>query len=1701
MSASKIIVRALLGLLALVLLLVGFVLIVATTPWGQQFVTKQVNSYLAGKLTSPFRIGSIRYDIPDYIELRDVYFKTPQGDTLVNGGLLRIDLDMWGLINNRVAINGILLEQTQVNISRTLPDRNAGPPTFNFQYLVDAFVTPDTAATPTDSAASSLVISLNKIRLNDVRIKYRDDITGADVNAYVKQLQTSFTETNIDKSIYHIEALNADGLNVYARLYDGLPTPPNKPESTAASDTLDIGLGKWAINQAKWDVNVQTADFRTKGSVGKLRMASNYFYLDGQKISIESLLLENADIAATLTKPTKKITPSAPTEPASTGPGWAATLGTVRFANNRIKFDDETASRQAKGLDYGHLDLRNLGIAGKDLVYRDLGKRGLVVSGNLRDGQFSAQSGFVLQQFNADVLYTDRIVKLTSLYIKTPTSLIRDQLVLRYDSLAQLTNPRFANQVQVRVKLDKSRLSVADVLQLAPQLADTPPFSNSPKATFRSSAEITGTLASLNLPRFELDLLSGTHLRVNGRLTNVTDPDRIGVDLNITGATTRLADIQQLVPPGTIPEGIALPDILDLTGKLKGQLNDLVIDAKLSTDWGNAAFDGRVAGFVAGKNETYQGTLNLQNFNAGKWIKQPETVGKITGRAIVDGRGIDVNTLITTFDLAIKSAELQGYTYQNFDATGTLTNGLLNIVGRINDPNANATFDTKVDLKPEFPSVNGQVVLNELNLKPLGFYADPLSLKGRILLDMATVDPERPVGTVSATDAVVTLNGERYPVDSLYARLSATGDTKQVLAQLPGARLTLNGQFRYANLYDIVAGEIAKYIAIPALSYQPVAGPYAFTTNLKAYQSPLLRAFVPALTRLDTVRFSAFVDSQRAGFLNDTTFSATLRTSTIVYDTITIRDADLKLSGTGNQLAVNGQIDGALYRDYTIRETTLTGTAANNQFQFDLISRDSVSRARFGLAGTLSVIDSSYRFQFARNGLLTNYERWQTDSTGFVEYGPDGVLIDNIVLESGQQTLNISSTEQYPNAPIRITTRDINLGYLSKLAGQDTTLADGQLNGTVIVRDYLSDDSQLAFIGSIYVDSLRVMQQPIGDLTAHFNNNPDGRISVNTVLAGTYNDATIEGFYNPESDKDALDLAINLKRLDARTVEAFSFGELRRAQGKLTGDIRVAGSLDNPQTNGSVAFDSVAFNIRQLNATYLINDESLLFRGQTITFNDFALTDTLGNALTTNGTVVLKNLPDAVYNLRIQANNFLVLNASRKDNEFAYGRASATLDLRVKGEGADASVTGKIKLEEDSNVSLVLPDDELGADVGKDIVTFIDHNDSLALRQYIYRPKTDTISTKRLSFDQLANSNISLDLEIDEKSELTIVVDELNGDYLRARGNAQLNVSIDAAGNLAVLGRYDVTEGEYSLTYEVLKRQFEIQKGGYINFTGDPLKADINMTALYKVEVPPADLIANESTNVDAAALKRKLPFVVALTISDNIAQPKLDFDIRLPELENNTGNVSSSPFATAIENKLRTLRQDQSQINKQVFALLILNRFLPENTSDFFSGSSGGGLNTQAESVARSSVSKLLSDQLGRLASGVLNGIVDVDFNLLSQAGGANTGGTATGARTDLAVGLSKSFANGRVTVSVGKNFVLENTAKTATSQSQVFDNISVNYKITPDGRYVLRGYRQNDYQAVLDGFVIETGVGFVITVDYNTLAGLLNKSADKFQ
>jgi hypothetical protein len=187
------------------------------------------------------------------------------------------------------------------------------------------------------------------------------------------------------------------------------------------------------------------------------------------------------------------------------------------------------------------------------------------------------------------------------------------------------------------------------------------------------------------------------------------------------------------------------------------------------------------------------------------------------------------------------------------------------------------------------------------------------------------------------------------------------------------------------------------------------------------------------------------------------------------------------------------------------------------------------------------------------------------------------------------------------------------------------------------------------------------------------------------------------------------------------------------------------------------------------------------------------------------------------------------------------------------------------------------------------------------------------------------------------------------------------------------------------------------------------------------------------------------------------------------------------------VDTRLTQLRQEPSELNKQVFSLLLLGRFVGENP--FQSSGDGGGFNAGA--YARQSASKLLTEQLNNLAGNLIEG-VDLNFDVASSDD-YTTGERRN--RTDLNVGLSKQLLNNRLTITVGSNFALEGPQQTNQRSNNIAGNVALNYLLSQDGRYMLRAFRRNEYFAVADGYVIETGLRFIITMDYDRFADLLRR------
>lgn len=216
------------------------------------------------------------------------------------------------------------------------------------------------------------------------------------------------------------------------------------------------------------------------------------------------------------------------------------------------------------------------------------------------------------------------------------------------------------------------------------------------------------------------------------------------------------------------------------------------------------------------------------------------------------------------------------------------------------------------------------------------------------------------------------------------------------------------------------------------------------------------------------------------------------------------------------------------------------------------------------------------------------------------------------------------------------------------------------------------------------------------------------------------------------------------------------------------------------------------------------------------------------------------------------------------------------------------------------------------------------------------------------------------------------------------------------------------------------------------------------------------------------------MPFNVYLNIDGELLQPKISFGLDMPEEEQ--GSIGGQVYG-----RVQQINQQESELNKQVFSLLVLNRFYPDSGSD---GSSGG-----FATVARDNLNDAVSDQLNAFSNKLLGSTgIELDFGLNSYT---DYQGDAPSERTQLDIAAQKRLFNDRLTVRVGSEVDIEGSSSTG-EETPLIGNVSLEYTITKDGRYRLKGFRKSEFENVIDGQTIVSGIAIIFTQEFNRFSEL---------
>jgi len=1643
------------GSLVVLFLLIIFLLRI---PSVQNYIVGKVTNYVETKIGTPVDIGYINITFPKKLVLENVYFEDQSQDTLLAGEKLLVDINLWKLLKNTVEIQEINLEGITAKIKREAPNGD-----FNFDYIMQAFSS-EKESTPNTDTTSALIFDIDKVKLDRIRFVYNDDMIGTSADVQLYHFDTRIKTFDLkDNMTFDIPVINMDGLTAVIKQW----TPATEATAPKAED---FGITDESVENSSLLPNLATKTIKLKNILVKYEdessamdtkfdiknLSANIHEIDLNKevVRLKDLMLDESDSFVLFGKHTKPAENNSDT----TSANWIVSADQLSINKTNFWFKDDNQPRM-KGFDYFNIKITDLAATLDDLYYSSDS-----ISGSLGGLTAKDHSGFYLKQLKGDFVYTNTGAEITNLLAQTPQTTIRDHIKISYPSLDVLAEN--LHLMQIDANINKTQIDMKDIRFFAPDLQDIEVMQPLLTKRFYIDGRISGRVNNLHIPKIEFKTLDNTHIIASADIKGLPDVDKMDIDLNIKKLVSSKKDLDQLIAKSLLPKDFQIPQSIALSGTFSGGMKGFDTNMSLLTDQGNASINGYL--HMASRDTTYDVDLTIDNFNIGHILNQDSVLGKVSIEANVKGTGLDPKTMVADVKGKVNALEAMGYTYHDISLDMVASNG--DIAGDIKstDPNVRFNMDMAADMRGKYPKAQVNLMIDSVNLQNLKLMDDNMRYHGKITADFETADLNFLNGHIHVTQSSIAYNQDRYVLDTISLIAIADTTKNSLIFKSEFLRAHLVGKYKLTEL-SLSMQDIARVYYNPknepskAQSYEDQTFEFSAALN----NSRVIRDFLPQLEEMSDITLDGTFDSKEKSIM------AKLIAPKLVYDGMTIQNVGFDLVTADSTMYYSTLIERIKINNIELNNTVLSGQVNENNIDFGLWIKDKQAKDRYHLGAKMAVNENNYSFSLFEDGLMLNYDKWSISPGNQILFGNSGVLAKDFRLTQNGQELYIQSQDSTLNSPIDIKFNNFRIETLSQMLESETLNVGGGINGTATISRL---DTNPVFVSDLQITDFLFGQQTIGNVLVKVNNEKENTFAADIQITENGNDVQLLGeYFSPPTGQSSFDATLSLKPMKLKTVEAFSMGYLQECEGDLTGTLKITGTTAAPRILGDLVFSKSKINIAMLNADLLMDGQKITFNDQGIQFRQFQLTDLKGNTAKLNGSVATKTYTDFDFNLNLTTNDFAVVNSTREDNDLFFGKLFVTSNIRIRGNINQPAIEGDVKANSNTDFVFIVPNDNPGVADRDGVVKFVNKSDTTRMNVFAKLDSMTTTST-------FSGFDMALNLTTDREAKFKIIIDEGSQDALNIQGVAEINTAIDVSNKITMSGTFTVEDGSYSFNFGPVKRQFDFEKGSTITWNGDPLDARMDITAIYKGKFPTLELVANQIGNDNQNLYKQRIPFDVKLILAGELFKPDISFDIDLDE--NNA--IVSQDVVSKVNIGLAALRDDPAELNKQVFSLIILGRFISANPFESLSG--GGGV----EGTVRNSVSQLLSSQLNKLASDLVKG-VELDFNLQSEQDYL----TGTGAnRTDLNVGVSKMLFDDRLKITIGSNFEVEGASRPGENPNNIAGDISIDYQLSKDGRYFVRAYRKNQYQATLQGQFVETGIGFIINMSYDKFKELFMSS-----
>lgn len=1171
---------------------------------------------------------------------------------------------------------------------------------------------------------------------------------------------------------------------------------------------------------------------------------------------------------------------------------------------------------------------------------------------------FNEKSGFVISDFASSLSIDSVETTASNILIRLPgTVLTPNDFSVKYDSIKNIG--KAIKKLPVHLVLKNNAITPSDFKSFVPALAKF-------KDPFLVTAFVDGTQKELRVS--QLKVLSSNKslaLDMNGTLYHLDKPSEVSFHIPRLKLDAAAADISALtsdfvkLKPG-VKSIISSCGDVHLQGATSGSKKSIVFNGDINTSLGKVNL---VDAYVQRQNGllNFGGQVFTHRFAIGKLLHQTDKLGEVAVNSRVKASVQGKKLLNGNLQGKIPFVDFKGYRYHNIVAdVKNATNSYKGSLS-IDDPNGKLNATGNVIIAGKNSRVNLDLLADHFNLSKMKLIRNNdniVSLKMKA--SFAGNKFDNATGSLDVSDVTYELpSGKTYNLKGLNLVANNAGTPQKITLSSDFVQGTLEGKFDFATLIPSVKGILASV-------FPDVFGQFAKYANSRSANNFNFKFNLDPtdeFASLVKLPFKILYKTTVSGQIDvpgnkiDVSFAAPYllqgkniiegTSAHVMYDSesqlhITVNtlfpSKNGKIAIHLNALGVNNRIDSNIGWKYN-REHDFHGNIITSA----LLSRDENK----SIQAHVDINPSE---------IVVNDTVWNVQQ-GSLDYAHRLLQVDSLHITHDKQFISVlGKVSKDPSDELTLQIKDINLDYIFETLNISNVKFGGHGTGTFFASSLLSKNPRLE-TPDLHIDSMKYNDALMGDadIQSHWDNE-NKAVAINCDLSqGNGRHSRIDGAIFPS--RDSLYFDFKPDGANVEFMKPFMAAFTSDVKGLASGHAVLLGNFHDIDLYGDLFVEDLMFKLDFSNVYYSCTD-SIHMRPGLIKFNKVKIKDRDKHEALMTGWVSHNHFHAPSFNFTItDAHDLLCYDTNASINPVWYGTIYGNGSAVVNGAPGVVNIKVNMQSAPRSKFTFVLSDSESASEYN--FITYRDRNqvnvpvDTVAPVGLDTIPEIVKLLTRKITNQQESiptKYKIDLQGDITPDLQMTLVMDPVGGDKIRATGTGNLRMTYDNSDErLEMYGKYTLEKGNYNFTLQdIIIKDFTIKDGSSISFQGDPYKANLDIEAIYSLNANIKDLDASFAS--DREINRTNVPVHALLKARGEMSQPDISFDLEFPTL-------TSEAYR-----KIKSIISTEDMMNRQIIYLLALNRFY---TPDYMNNSSS---NNELSSVASSTISSQLSNILGQI-------------------------------------------------------------------------------------------------------------------------------------